>query len=90
MDVMAKNKKKKKEEICPIVTNGASTGWHWIQPGSKQYAKSNQNIPCWMVENLNYALIEMWNNLFFLYANFLAHVYMFIKVFYVADEFVFM
>ena len=32
----------------------------------------------------------MWNNLFFLYANFLAHVYMFIKVFYVADEFVFM
>ena len=41
---MAKNKKKKKEEICPIVTNGASTGWHWIQPGSKQSAKSNQNI----------------------------------------------
>jgi len=26
MGVMAKNKKKKKEEICPIVTNGASTG----------------------------------------------------------------
>jgi len=26
MGVMAKNKKKKKEGICPIVTNGASTG----------------------------------------------------------------
>jgi len=38
--------------ICPIVTNGASTGWHPIQPSSKRSAKSNQNIPWWIGRKL--------------------------------------